>query len=73
MAIFRFSRRNLSKSMGSNRIQKLSMTTLDPASCHAAIPGTRRAEGKMYGQVGVIPVLDHLTAERGAVMPGHCT
>ena len=28
--------------------------TLDLASCLAAIPDRRRAEGKMYGQVGVI-------------------
>lgn len=30
------------------------MTTIDLASCLAAIPDRRRAEGKMYGQVGVI-------------------
>jgi hypothetical protein len=30
------------------------MTTLDLASCLAAIPDSRRAEGKIYGQVGVI-------------------
>ena len=29
-------------------------TTIDLASCLAAIPDRRRAEGKMYGQVGVI-------------------
>lgn len=28
--------------------------TIDLASCLAAIPDRRRAEGKMYGQVGVI-------------------
>ena len=30
------------------------MTTIDLASCLAAIPDRRRAEGKIYGQVGVI-------------------
>ncbi len=30
------------------------MTTIDLASCLATIPDRRRAEGKMYGQVGVI-------------------
>jgi hypothetical protein len=30
------------------------MTTLDLASCLAAIPDSRRAEGKIYGQVGGI-------------------
>jgi hypothetical protein len=30
------------------------MTTIDLASCLAAIPDRRRAEGKMYGQVGVV-------------------
>ena len=30
------------------------MTTIDLASCLAAIPDSRRAEGKIYGQVGVI-------------------
>lgn len=30
------------------------MTTVDLVSCLAAIPDRRRAEGKMYGQVGVI-------------------
>ena len=29
-------------------------TTIDLGSCLAAIPDRRRAEGKMYGQVGVI-------------------
>ncbi|WP_211198856.1 hypothetical protein [Blastochloris sulfoviridis] len=31
------------------------MMSVDLASCLAAIPDPRRAEGKMYGQVGVIP------------------
>ena len=30
------------------------MTTIDLASCVAAIPDRRRAEGKIYSQVGVI-------------------
>ena len=30
------------------------MTTIDLASCLAAIPDRRRAEGKIYSQVGVI-------------------
>ncbi len=30
------------------------MTTLDLACCLAAVPDPRRAEGKIYGQVGVI-------------------
>ena len=30
------------------------MTTIDLASCLAAIPDRRRAEGKIYGQVGVV-------------------
>ena len=30
------------------------MTTIDLASCLAAIPDRRRAEGKMHGQVGVV-------------------
>ena len=30
------------------------MTTIDLASCLATIPDRRRAEGKMYSQVGVI-------------------
>ena len=29
-------------------------STIDLASCLADIPDRRRAEGKMYGQVGVI-------------------
>jgi hypothetical protein len=30
------------------------VTTIDLASCLAVIPDRRRAEGKMYGQVGVV-------------------
>jgi hypothetical protein len=38
-------------------------TTIDLASCLAAIPDRRRAEGKIYGQVGVIGT-DKLTGVR---------
>ena len=41
--------------MGSNLIGGCPMeSTIDLASCLADIPDRRRAEGKMYGQVGVI-------------------
>src|SRR4051812_46771721 len=39
--------------MGSNPTRRLLMTT-DLLTCLAAIPDRRRAEGKMYGQAGVI-------------------
>src|SRR4051794_41899342 len=39
--------------MGSNPIWRLLMTT-DLLTCLATIPDRRRAEGKMYGQAGVI-------------------
>src|SRR4051794_41871598 len=39
--------------MGSNLIWRLLMTT-DLLTCLATIPDRRRAEGKMYGQAGVI-------------------
>src|SRR3954469_15161920 len=39
--------------MGSNPIWRLLMTT-DLLTCLTAIPDRRRAEGKMYGQAGVI-------------------
>src|SRR3954466_2231038 len=39
--------------MGSNLTRRLLMTT-DLLTCLAAIPDRRRAEGKMYGQAGVI-------------------
>src|SRR3954447_25764664 len=39
--------------MGSNPIWRLLMTT-DLLTCLATIPNRRRAEGKMYGQAGVI-------------------
>src|SRR4051794_10002768 len=42
-----------SESMGSNPTRRLLMTT-DLLTCLAAIPDRRRAEGKMYGQAGVI-------------------
>src|SRR3954452_10443530 len=42
-----------SESMGSNLIWRLLMTT-DLLTCLATIPDRRRAEGKMYGQAGVI-------------------
>src|SRR3954467_16004375 len=39
--------------MGSNLIWRLLMTT-DLLTCLATIPDRRRAEGKIYGQAGVI-------------------
>ncbi len=39
---------------GATRIRGCPMTTIDLASCLAAIPDRRRAEGKIYNQVGVI-------------------
>src|SRR4051812_50015303 len=39
--------------MGSNPTRRLLMTT-DLLTCLATIPDRRRAEGKMYGQAGVI-------------------
>src|SRR4051812_50035020 len=39
--------------MASNPTRRLLMTT-DLLTCLAAIPDRRRAEGKMYGQAGVI-------------------
>src|SRR3954447_15897191 len=39
--------------MGSNPTRRLLMTT-DLLTCLAAIPDRRRAEGKIYGQAGVI-------------------
>src|SRR4051812_6388733 len=39
--------------MGSNPTRRLRMTT-DLLTCLTAIPDRRRAEGKMYGQAGVI-------------------
>src|SRR3954449_8460789 len=42
-----------SESMGSNPTRRLLMTT-DLLTCLATIPDRRRAEGKMYGQAGVI-------------------
>src|SRR3954465_15759412 len=39
--------------MGSTPTRRLLMTT-DLLTCLAAIPDRRRAEGKIYGQVGVI-------------------
>src|SRR3954463_12387369 len=50
---FRFRRGSRSESMASNPTRRLLMTT-DLLTCLAAIPDRRRAEGRMYGQAGVV-------------------
>lgn len=44
------------------------MTTIDLASCFAAVPDRRRAEGRIYGRSRRDPVLDYRHPERRSVV-----